>query len=104
MKYFAENENYNEKNFEEEVMQEPEIIEAFQHYKQKYMNGENTVPVEDFGISADAVKNSKKFFKSVLKLDKNFHVYIHGNPDLVEKGFDDKKKMNYYRLFFNEEV
>lgn len=104
MKYFAENENYNEKEFEEEVMQEPEVIEAFQHYKQKYMNSENTAPAEDFGISDSAVKGARKFFKSVLKLDKNFHVYIHGNPDLVEKGFDDKKKMNYYRLFFNEEV
>ncbi len=104
MKFFADNESYNEQTFEEEVMQEPEIIEAFQHYKQKYMNGENTVPSEDFAISESAVKNAKKYFKSVLKLDKNFHVYVHGSPEFIEKGFDDTKKMNFYRLFFNEEL
>ena len=104
MKYFVEHDNFNQKEFETEVMQEPEIIEAFQHYKQQYINKENSNEVDDFGISDSAVKSAKKYFKSILKLDKNFHVYVHGNADMLEKGFDEKKKMNFYRLFFNEEI
>jgi hypothetical protein len=103
LKYFGARENFNEKEFEAEVMQEPEIIEAFQNYKQKYFDDNNTEQSDEFEISANALKFGKKNFKSVLKLDKNFHVYIHGNPELAQKGFDDDKKMNYYKLFFNEE-
>ena len=39
----------------------------------------------------------------ILKLDKNFHIYIHGNKDLIEKGFDDNKSLNYYKVYFREE-
>ena len=59
--------------------------------------------VEDFMISDDAVKNQKRNFKSVLKLDKNFHVYIHGTCDKLVKGFDRERNMQYYQLFFEEE-
>lgn len=104
LKYFGAKENFNEKEFETEVMQEPEIIEAFQNYKQQYFENNNTGVSDEFEISANALKYGKKNFKSVLKLDKNFHVYIHGNPELAQKGFDEDKKMNYYKLFFNEEI
>ena len=40
---------------------------------------------------------------SVLKLDKNFHVYIHGKREYIEKGFDEEKGMHFYQLFFEEE-
>jgi hypothetical protein len=43
-------------------------------------------------------------FKSVLKLDKNFHIYVHGNRQLIERGYDDEKGMNYYKVFFNNEA
>ena len=58
---------------------------------------------ENFEISSNAVKETKKKFKSVLKLDKNFSVYIHGNRDYVVKGFDEERQMNYYQLYFNDE-
>ena len=40
---------------------------------------------------------------SVLKLDKNFHIYIHGDKKLIEKGFDDGKAMSFYKVYFKEE-
>jgi len=58
---------------------------------------------QSFDISRAAVKKQSRVFKSVLKLDKNFHIYIHGNKELIEKGFDDDKSMNYYKVYFKEE-
>ncbi len=58
---------------------------------------------DDFEISNSAVKQSKGKFKSVIKLDKNFHVYIHGDRDMVEKGYDNDKGKKYYKLFFDNE-
>jgi len=39
----------------------------------------------------------------VIKLDKNFHIYVHGNRDLIEKGFDEAKGKNYYKMYFEQE-
>jgi hypothetical protein len=54
-------------------------------------------------ISGTAVKKQARVFKSVLKLDKNFHIYIHGNKELIEKGYDEQLQMNYYKVYFKEE-
>jgi hypothetical protein len=57
-----------------------------------------------FEISSQAIKKLASSYKSVLKLDKNFHVYIHGDRQLLEQGFDEHKGMNYVTLFYNKET
>ena len=54
-----------------------------------------------FDVNQTAVKKQGRAFKSVIKLDKNFHIYIHGNRNLVEQGEDEHGK--YYKLYFQEE-
>ena len=49
-----------------------------------------------------AVKKQARVFKSVLKLDKNFHIYIHGNRDLIEQGTDERGR-KYYNIYYEEE-
>ncbi|MGN6534001.1 MAG: nucleoid-associated protein, partial [Ginsengibacter sp.] len=58
---------------------------------------------DSFIISDTAVKKQARVYKSVLKLDKNFHIYIHGNKELIEKGYDEGMKMSYYKVYFKEE-
>jgi len=41
-------------------------------------------------------------FKSVLKLDKNFSVYIHGNRNMVEKG-EEADGRKFYKLYYDNE-
>lgn len=103
VKYFKENETFNERKFEKDVMQQPEIIEAFQDYKSHYQSTKDVPISDEFDISTNAVKDSKKIFKSVLKLDKNFSVYIHGNKDYIAKGHDEPSGLSYYTLFYREE-
>ncbi|GHV33811.1 hypothetical protein FACS1894178_0070 [Bacteroidia bacterium] len=40
--------------------------------------------------------------KSVIKLDKNFDIQIHGNRDLIEQGSDSKGK--FYKIYYKEET
>ena len=54
-------------------------------------------------ISAPAVKKQAKIFKSVLKLDKNFHIYIHGNREMIEQGVE-KDGRKFYKIYFEKEV
>ena len=42
-------------------------------------------------------------FKGVLKLDKNFHIYIHGNRELIEQGID-KDGRKFYKIYFEREL
>ena len=101
--FFKSNEEFEYKNFVREVIQEPGMMQSFGRYKKEFAQ-ENPLALEDeFTISNAAVKRQSKIFKSVLKLDKNFHVYIHGDSSLIEKGYDEDKRMNYYKIFYKEE-
>lgn len=103
MKYFKEKDTFDMDEFTGEVIGNPQAIESFKSYKQQYET-EFDMPIADsFEISANAVKKQSRVYKSVLKLDKNFHIYIHGDKELIEKGFDDEKAMNYYKVYFKEE-
>lgn len=103
MKYFKEKESFDLEEFSNEVIGNSEGIESFKSYKKSYEE-EFDQPIPDsFDISGAAVKKQARTYKSVLKLDKNFHIYIHGDKDLIEKGFDDDKYMNYYKVYFKEE-
>lgn len=103
VEYFKTKESFNKAEFEKTVFQEPGIIKDFKKFGSDYNQGNPTFVSDDFDISHQAVKNSAKHFKSILKLDRNFHVYIHGNKELIERGYDEKKKMNYYKLYFSDE-
>ena len=103
IKYFAEKDNFNIAEFEHEVIANDEVIEVFREFKTTYEEAKEIKLEDDFEISDNAVKKSKNKFKSVIKLDKNFHIYIHGKRELIEKGFDTLKNKNFYKLFFDEE-
>lgn len=101
VKYFRENEEFNIQDFTESVLEHPEVIDSFQSYKERY-KAEREIEIEDsFAISNDAVKKQARSFKSVIKLDKNFHIYVHGNRNLIEQGEDEKGR--YYKVYYNEE-
>lgn len=101
--FFKEHENFDFDDFTSEVMQEPQIIESFKNHKREYETS-NQIEFEDsFDISAPAVKKTSNVFKSVIKLDKNFHIYVHGNRDRIRRGYDEESGMHFYQCFFDEE-
>jgi hypothetical protein len=100
--YFKEQEEFDLSEFANIVIEQPEIIDSFNEYKSTYSR-ERAVPIDDsFQISDSAVKKKSRVFKSVIKLDKNFHIYVHGNRDLIERHTDEDGR-RYYKLFFEEE-
>ena len=102
--YFDEHDVFNEDEFKQEVIQDDTIISAFDDYKNQFVEENDLNTIDNFGVSQAAIKSQKRHFKSILKLDKNFHVYIHGNQRLIERGFDEQSGFSYYKLFFENEV
>ncbi len=104
--FFNEREKFNLQEFEKEVLTEPEVIKEFEDYREGYNKrmGIKVAAEDDFDISFTAVKKNKKYMRTIKKLDHNFHLYIHGKTEYLEKGFDEAKGLKYYKVFYvNEE-
>lgn len=101
--FFKKNDTFDKKNFEEEVLQNAEVIKSFHQYNKHYSEEVDWELADNFEISQQAVKKQQRIFKSVLKLDKNFHIYIHGNRNLIEQGTDaDGRK--FYKIYYENEA
>ncbi|MDR3056942.1 MAG: nucleoid-associated protein, partial [Prevotella sp.] len=101
VKFFKENDNFSMANFANEVIEHPDIIESFNQYKSSFQQDYDIEIADNFTISESAVKKQVRSFKSIIKLDENFDIYIHGDRNLIEQGEDKKGK--YYKVYYKEE-
>ena len=101
IKFFKEKENFKINEFTNEVIGNPEIIERFNQYSSSFQKDYDIEITDNFSISDSAVKKQNRLIKKVIKLDKNFDIYIHGNSELLEQGEDKKGK--YYKVYYNNE-
>lgn len=100
--YFKGNDKFDITKFQAEVFSDNERIKAFQRFGGLYNEVHDIDITSQFDISNEAVKKQSRAFKSVLKLDKNFHIYIHGRTDLIEKGVDKSGK-KFYKIYYEDE-
>ncbi|MFM7154902.1 MAG: nucleoid-associated protein [Bacteroidota bacterium] len=101
--YFKDNDMFEVEDFTQSLFKEEEQQDAFREFREEYTRA-YALPLEDkFDISQQAVKKEFKIFKSIIKLDKNFHIYVHGRRDLIERGFDEEKGKKYYKVFYESE-
>jgi len=102
-KYFKEKEEFSSQEFESEILEDnQDLIQSFRKFKTEYQQEQNVSFEDNFEIEQGAVKKYSKVLKSVLKLDKNFHIYIHGDRDLIERG-QEKDGRKYYKIYYKDE-
>lgn len=101
VQFFKEKDSFDMEEFTNRVFEQPEVIDSFNRYKENYEQERDLEIVDNFNISESAVKKQARAFKSVIKLDKNFHIYVHGNRNLIEQGEDEKGK--FYKVYYQEE-
>ncbi|GHE31567.1 nucleoid-associated protein [Sphingobacterium griseoflavum] len=104
MNYFKTKDTFDQSEFEEEVIANPDAVSLFKTYQQNFEEEFDTSFQSSFEIAAPAVKKMASAYKSVVKLDKNFHIYIHGKRDYLETGFDEERGLHYYKLYFENET
>lgn len=100
--YFKKHEQFSLQEFTQEVMHHPEVVDAFMDHKRNFEASRHFEIEDEFAIHVAAVKKQQKVFKSIVKLDRNFHIYIHGRRDLIEKGVDELGR-KYYKIYYEEE-
>lgn len=106
--YFAKNDEFEESNFLNEVIENPDLQAEFKNYKvdkgQKYAIED----VSAFPIANSAVSDARKKMKNVINLDTNVQIKLdfvntESAEKFIEKGWDEEKQMYYYLVYFNKE-
>ncbi|MFZ1751092.1 MAG: nucleoid-associated protein [Saprospiraceae bacterium] len=100
--YFKHNEKFDAEGYQTAVFKDGKVVEAFQDYKEEYVNTRSASMSDNFEISDYAVKKQSRVFKSIIKLDKNFHIYVHGDKNKIMKGQDEEGR-KYYILYYDDE-
>ena len=93
---------------EEEIIKPFELIDEFKDYKKSYAEERKVDFIENFEVSFPTLAKESKKIKSEIKLDTKMSIKIDlKDPDAaeeyLERGFDEEKKMYYYKVFFNNE-
>lgn len=106
--YFAKNDAFEETNFMNEVIDNPDLMPEFRHYKQEMAPKYKIEDVSSFPIANTAVTAARKKIKNLINLDTNIQIKLDFiNPEsaerFIEKGWDEEKQMYYYLVYFNKE-
>ncbi|MEN8186352.1 MAG: nucleoid-associated protein [Bacteroidota bacterium] len=106
--FLKENDTVNIHDFKEEVFEEDKQKELFDEYKKVYEDDRDTLIRNQFHVSDVVLKKQKQKLKTEIKLDTNIQIKLDVDaPDAageyLEMGYDEEKKMKFYKVFFNEE-
>ncbi|MDT0555129.1 nucleoid-associated protein [Patiriisocius hiemis] len=106
--HFAKNDTFEESSFVNEVIDNPDLIPEFNHYKVEKAPKYSIEDLTSFPIANTAVTAARKKIKNTINLDTNIQIKMDFiNPEsaerFVEKGWDEEKQMYYYLVYFNKE-
>ncbi|MDO6761341.1 nucleoid-associated protein [Tamlana sp. 2_MG-2023] len=106
--FFKENEIVNVERFKEELFEEDKHKQQFDDYKKEFEGAQNLVIRNQFDVAESVVTKEKRKIKTDIKLDTNIQIKLDidapdASAEYLERGYDDEKKMHYYKVFFNAE-
>ena len=106
--FFKENEIVNIERFKDDVFEDDKHINLFEDYKKAYESEQNVLIRNQFDVSEVVLKKQKQKIKTEIKLDTNIQIKLDidapdASAEYLERGYDEEKKMHFYKVFFNEE-
>ena len=105
LNYFTEHELFDLEDFATDVIESPKQITAFKEFKNQYELDNGFVTQTDFKISQPTVKSMKRQFKKIIELDTNIEIKLTSEAadQYIERGYDEERKMYFYKVYFSEE-
>ncbi len=106
--FFKENEVVNVERFKDELFEEDKHKNEFDSYKKEFEGEQNLIIRNQFDVAEAVVNKEKRKIKTDIKLDTNIQIKLDidapdASTEYLERGYDDEKKMHYYKVFFNAE-
>jgi len=107
--FFKTNELVNIDDFKENIFEENEEQKfKFDEYKKQFETLNDVLVRNQFTVSEAVFKKQKQKIKTEIKLDTNILIKLdidapEASSEYLEKGYDEDKKMMFYKVYFNEE-
>ncbi len=106
--FFKENEVINIETFKEDVFEAEDRIQLFEDYKKTYESDHNVLIRNQFDVSEVVLKKQKQKIKTEIKLDTNIQIKLDvdapdASAEYLERGYDEERKMHFYKVYFNAE-
>lgn len=105
--YIDTKSTFNLEDFTANVTQNPDDSIILKNYINEYASENQSGELYNFSVDNSAVKKVKRSIRNFIKLDTDIEIKIHpsskNNTKFLEKGYDEKKKMYFYKVYFNEE-
>ena len=106
--FFKENEVINVENFKDDIFEDEKHKTLFDDFKKDFETNKAVLIRNKFDISEIVLKKQKQKLKTEIKLDTNIQIKLDvdapdASAEYLERGYDDAKKMHFYKVFFNEE-
>jgi hypothetical protein len=107
--YFNKKDTFDYLTFKESVLHPFAFENEFQEYMKSRPEEEREVWDDNFEIHKEEVKKAKRQLKSIIKLDTRIEVKLDAkalseSAQFIERGFDEKRQMYFYKVFYNKEI
>ena len=98
----------NVERFKDELFEEDKYKKEFDTYKKEFEGEQNLVIRNQFDVAEAVVTKEKRKIKTDIKLDTNIQIKLDidapdASAEYLERGYDNEKKMHYYKVYFNAE-
>ena len=107
--YLKENDTVNIHDFKEEVFEDEDQKDLFDDYKKLFESDREVLIRNQFHVSESVLKKQKQKLKTEIKLDTHIQIKLDveapdASSEYLELGYDEEKKMKFYKVYFNEET
>jgi hypothetical protein len=107
LNYVKNNDRVDFGEFEVEVV-EKEQRRDFETFKSEFNDRIGQHIPDVFDVAQSVVSIKKRKIKNEIKLDTSISIKLEGNnieypQKFIEKGFDNQRQMNFYKVFYNTE-
>ena len=89
-------------------IEEDKYKSLFDDYKKDFEDDNDVLIRNQFDMSEAVLNKEKKKIKTDIKLDTHIQIKLDidapdASTEYLERGYDEDKKMHYYKVFFNTE-
>lgn len=109
--YFKDNNHFEMDAFGQQVFDgdDSQYRDRFLDFRDNFIKENDSYDIDEFEIEKRSARMMKSMLKQHIKLDTNVEIkvnYAEGNQkeDVLESGFDENKKMYFYKIYYNEEL
>ena len=109
LSYLRDQKQFSLQEFEENALRTEAAKSRFSEERQRLEEEEGIKLEENFNISKRDITKAKKLMKRMMKLDTGVELRLSPKvvdkpEDILEKGFDEERKMNFIKVYFNEDL